>query len=95
MNKNIAVIGCGYWGKNLVRNFAELGSLHTICDTDIKRIEQLISQVTEVNQSKFPAGVNLETDFLKALRYFVRVIFVSNIDKLYSYTSILEPKTVG
>jgi len=30
-----------------------------------------------------------------ALRYFVWVIFVSNIDKLYSYTSILEPKTVG
>ena len=31
--ENIAVIGCGYWGKNLVRNFAELGSLRTICDT--------------------------------------------------------------
>ena len=33
MNKNVAVVGCGYWGKNLVRNFAELGALHTICDT--------------------------------------------------------------
>jgi len=32
--KNIAVIGSGYWGKNLVRNFAELGALHTVCDTD-------------------------------------------------------------
>jgi UDP-2-acetamido-3-amino-2,3-dideoxy-glucuronate N-acetyltransferase len=32
--KNIAVIGSGYWGKNLVRNFAELGALHTICDND-------------------------------------------------------------
>lgn len=31
-NKNIAVIGCGYWGKNLVRNFHELGSLGAICD---------------------------------------------------------------
>jgi len=30
MDKNIAVIGCGYWGKNQVRNFAELGALHTI-----------------------------------------------------------------
>jgi len=28
----IAVIGCGYWGKNLVRNFAELGVLNTVCD---------------------------------------------------------------
>jgi len=33
MDRNIAVIGCGYWGKNLVRNFAELGALHTICDS--------------------------------------------------------------
>jgi UDP-2-acetamido-3-amino-2,3-dideoxy-glucuronate N-acetyltransferase len=32
--KNIAVIGCGYWGKNLVRNFAELGALNSICDSD-------------------------------------------------------------
>jgi UDP-2-acetamido-3-amino-2,3-dideoxy-glucuronate N-acetyltransferase len=30
----VAVIGCGYWGKNLVRNFAELGALSAICDPD-------------------------------------------------------------
>lgn len=30
--KTIAVIGCGYWGKNLVRNFNQLGALHTVCD---------------------------------------------------------------
>ena len=29
---NTAIIGCGYWGKNLVRNFRELGALHTVCD---------------------------------------------------------------
>lgn len=28
----VAVIGCGYWGKNLVRNFYTLGALHTVCD---------------------------------------------------------------
>jgi predicted dehydrogenase len=28
----VAVLGCGYWGKNLVRNFAELGALAAICD---------------------------------------------------------------
>ncbi|HWU14687.1 MAG TPA: Gfo/Idh/MocA family oxidoreductase [Caulobacter sp.] len=28
----IAVIGCGYWGKNLVRNFAELGALAAVID---------------------------------------------------------------
>ena len=30
--KNIAIIGAGYWGKNLIRNFYELGALKTICD---------------------------------------------------------------
>jgi len=28
----IAVIGSGYWGKNLVRNYANLGALKLICD---------------------------------------------------------------
>lgn len=32
MKKNIAVVGCGHWGKNLVRNFAELGALGGVCD---------------------------------------------------------------
>jgi UDP-2-acetamido-3-amino-2,3-dideoxy-glucuronate N-acetyltransferase len=29
---NIAVIGSGYWGKNLVRNYHQLGALKAICD---------------------------------------------------------------
>ena len=29
---SIAVIGCGYWGRNLVRNFHKLGSLAMVCD---------------------------------------------------------------
>src|SRR6516164_3999930 len=28
----VAVVGCGYWGKNLVRNFYELGALRMVCD---------------------------------------------------------------
>jgi predicted dehydrogenase len=28
----IAVVGCGYWGQNLVRNFAQLGVLRLVCD---------------------------------------------------------------
>jgi hypothetical protein len=30
--KHIALMGAGYWGKNLVRNFHQLGVLKTICD---------------------------------------------------------------
>ncbi len=28
----VAVLGCGYWGKNLVRNFRQLGALAMVCD---------------------------------------------------------------
>lgn len=31
---SVAVIGSGYWGKNLVRNFYQLGALKIICDKD-------------------------------------------------------------
>lgn len=30
---SIAVVGCGYWGKNLVRNFHQLGALSLVCDS--------------------------------------------------------------
>lgn len=30
--QNIAVIGSGYWGKNLIRNFHEIGALKLVCD---------------------------------------------------------------
>ncbi|MFH0958623.1 MAG: Gfo/Idh/MocA family oxidoreductase [Pseudomonadota bacterium] len=42
--KNIAVIGCGYWGKNLVRNFSELGALACLCDSNCEQAEKLSSQ---------------------------------------------------
>ena len=29
-----AVVGVGYWGKNLVRNFHDLGALAALCDAD-------------------------------------------------------------
>lgn len=37
----IGVIGCGCWGRNLVRNFQALGSLHAMCDVDESCIRQL------------------------------------------------------
>lgn len=32
LKQDLALIGAGYWGKNLARNFNQLGVLHTICD---------------------------------------------------------------
>src|SRR5215213_3963580 len=39
----IGVIGCGYWGPNLLRNFSENeeARLHWMCDLDAKRLEIL------------------------------------------------------
>jgi len=31
---SVAVVGCGYWGKNLIRNFHALGALRALCDED-------------------------------------------------------------
>ncbi|WP_319525435.1 Gfo/Idh/MocA family oxidoreductase [uncultured Desulfosarcina sp.] len=39
----IAVIGSGYWGKNLVRNFHQIGALDLICD----RSEDLLANFRE------------------------------------------------
>jgi UDP-2-acetamido-3-amino-2,3-dideoxy-glucuronate N-acetyltransferase len=32
MSQKLAVIGNGYWGRNLIRNFQDLGALAAICD---------------------------------------------------------------
>ena len=37
----VAVIGCGYWGRNLVRNFAELGALEALVDAHMPTLESL------------------------------------------------------
>lgn len=37
----VAVIGTGYWGKNLVRNFHELGALGAICDSSEETLDRL------------------------------------------------------
>src|SRR3989339_2263178 len=50
--KNIAVVGGGYWGKNLVRNFHKIGVLHTICDTDDKLLAKLKKNYPDVHCEK-------------------------------------------
>jgi predicted dehydrogenase len=32
LHPSIAVLGCGYWGQNLVRNFYQIGALRLVCD---------------------------------------------------------------
>jgi UDP-2-acetamido-3-amino-2,3-dideoxy-glucuronate N-acetyltransferase len=44
----VAVIGAGYWGKNLVRNFHQLGVLRIICDADESIRNQMASNYPDV-----------------------------------------------
>lgn len=46
----ISVIGCGYWGKNLIRNFAELGVLASVCDAD-QQLARTLAQEYSVTAS--------------------------------------------
>ncbi len=47
--KFIAHLGLGYWGKNILRNLYELGTLHTACDQDPGIIEERKKQFPDVH----------------------------------------------
>lgn len=56
---NVACIGAGYWGKNLIRNFHSIGALHTICDG--------VVEVAEKFQGLYP-DVTVSTSFDDVLK---------------------------
>ncbi|MBI3590846.1 MAG: Gfo/Idh/MocA family oxidoreductase [Candidatus Melainabacteria bacterium] len=39
MKNNIALAGCGSWGKNLARNLSQIKVLNTVCDADPKVLD--------------------------------------------------------
>ena len=41
---SVGVIGCGYWGRNLVRNFHELGCLAAVCDVVGQNLHEMQSR---------------------------------------------------
>ena len=46
IQNKVAVIGCGQWGKNLVRNMAALGSLYVVCDQSADTAASFAAQYT-------------------------------------------------
>ena len=48
MEKSIAVVGAGYWGQNLVRNFHELGALRAICDANHEVAARYLKKLPDV-----------------------------------------------
>lgn len=66
---SVAVIGCGYWGRHLVRNFSQLGALSLVCDAteagravaaELAPNTPLANQLADVIQSDV-AGVVIAT----------------------------------
>lgn len=49
MNKCVAVVGCGLWGRNIVRNFYNLGALHSVCDLDEENLKMVRELYEDVN----------------------------------------------
>jgi len=70
----IGVVGCGYWGPNLIRNFRSLQNcrMKTMCDLSMERLDHLKTLYPEINT---------ETSF-------ERLIGDSDIDALAIATSV-------
>jgi UDP-2-acetamido-3-amino-2,3-dideoxy-glucuronate N-acetyltransferase len=45
----IAVIGAGYWGRNLVRNFHDLGALRWVCDASAATLQSIADRYPDVS----------------------------------------------
>jgi len=49
---NIAIIGAGYWGKNLTRVFNEIGALKSICDLNEKNLNAIKQSYPKLKLTK-------------------------------------------
>ncbi len=48
MNKDIAVIGSGYWGRNIIRNMYELNRLSVVCDSNMETLNKIRLDFSDV-----------------------------------------------
>ena len=73
---NIAVIGCGYWGPNLIRNFNSIpgSTVEVCCDLDPKNLDRM--------QSLFPR--------IKATKKYKEIIQSENIDAVAIATPVFS-----
>jgi len=59
LKKTIGLIGAGYWGKNLVRVFYQLGVLKIICDLDKEVLKERKKEYSDLKTT---------TDFSEILK---------------------------
>jgi UDP-2-acetamido-3-amino-2,3-dideoxy-glucuronate N-acetyltransferase len=50
--QKIAVLGCGLWGRNIVRNFYNLNALGMVCDLDDENIAKVKEQYPGIKTTK-------------------------------------------
>ncbi len=50
--QKIAVLGCGIWGRNIVRNFYNLNALGMVCDLDDENLAKVKEQYPDVKTTK-------------------------------------------
>lgn len=62
LSRNVALLGCGYWGKNLARNLHELGALKMVCDPSDAGQAKAREVAPEVDVSPDFEGVFLNED---------------------------------
>ena len=64
----INVIGAGYWGKNLVRNFDSIGAIDTVFDVSKSNLEKI---------SKAHPNLNVSEDISQAFKNSARGVVIS------------------
>ena len=75
-DKFVAITGCGLWGRNLVRNFYNLGALHTVCDLDfenLKVVKDSYSSVVNVKSS-------YEMERIELYNTFGQVVYTNDVN---------------
>jgi predicted dehydrogenase len=64
----VAVVGCGSWGKNLIRTFSRLGAVRWLCDSNAVALEQ---------QATLLPGVRTTTRFEDLLDADVQALIIA------------------
>ncbi len=85
---NVGVVGCGYWGPNLVRNFRGLAdcTMKTICDVSEDRLRHL--------QGLYP-GIQTETKYEEMCKDPTLDAIVIATSVKYHYPMAMASLTAG
>ena len=89
---NIAVIGCGYWGPNLIRNFNSLSgcTVKIACDLDRGRLDHMQSLYPDIKTTKdFDQLINSavqNNNYKLAVRYlFLKLLKLLSDEEIIQY----------